>query len=173
MSEAVQSNDDAWLFANTPPVPASYEVVVGDNQSTEFDPARINLLDGPQHFDAPGYRLHGSYTDVNGEVLPIVSFLYHKTGEDGRYEQSFRLVIWRGMGEGVHPDHKGQARAWYLVGADIGRYDIGQKGDRRWEIVPAQTLGAKNFSDACVDKRYDIRSSLPVWANPPKFSWEE
>lgn len=145
-------------------IESGYEVYEGDNNDVSFDvsnldlgndkvgqsPDEVSYLDIP---DFPGLHYLGDYAekDETGKetICPVVSFLYHKTDQEGQLETAERVIIWRGSGIGVHSGHKGQDPAMYMIGPQIGSYD---KDARRFSLTAANgVLGAKNFSLDCIE----------------------
>jgi hypothetical protein len=150
--------------------PGDYRICIGNDVPIYFKNDRFKRLtnkDVPPTDVYPGVRFHGYY-DSEGRKDPeapgnwVVSFLYHKL-KDGRLETEESVIVLRGVGFGVHPDHYGQGESEYLRGIDIGQYDP-DTGVMTLEVD--KSLEQKSFSVACIaDGPY---GGEPVLANPVK-----
>jgi hypothetical protein len=134
--------------------PGDYELLQGSSDALQIKASRIHIVpEGqPQIQTDPYLGVHsrGLYVGEDPEQnLPVVSFLYHKNGPDGRLETIERLIISTGIGYGAHPGHVGQDPTWYLVGAQIGTFDHGT-GQIVSMVEGEASIETKAFSIACI-----------------------
>jgi|GEM_PF-2910521 len=128
--------------------------------------------------DSPywGMRYHGMLRTGEGELLLVVSFLYHKYQGDGTFETKERVVAITGFAYGKHKDHMHQPDGLFMVGIDIGRYTPPAAGrpaslelaqpevTAQGEIKP---MAVKYFSVDCIDRRPTWPDApMPIIANP-------
>lgn len=148
--------------------PGEYRVLDGDDQPLRTDGDRIHFYDngGPVNYrprGLVGVQARGWYeTGKIGEPKEIVSFLYHKRGDDGNLETEERAIVLTGIGYGEHPGHVGQEPTWYLVGPQIGTFDH-QTGELLTFVGDHEAVSPKNFSIACITGG---PLGEPVLANP-------
>lgn len=166
-----------------------YMIVAGNSLTVTFDRGNLRLFDVGERLSPEdqqlvrvlgglGMRYIGAYDvaaphDVLGDgagyppapavdKYAVVSFLYHKRGRDGNLEEADRVVVVSGLGAGVHPDHHGQDPTFYVVGPQIGTWDMATD---TYAFVPKDTaLFSKNFSLDCMT--FGVCSENPILANP-------
>lgn len=150
--------------------PGEYKLLDGNDDPAEIREGQIFIItEGREHERdvLPGVHSRGLYNSESigsreGKTEQIVSFLYHKRGEDGQLETTERAIILRGLGYGVHPGHTGQEPTWYLIGPQLGTID--HETDQIISMPEEDmTIPAKHFSLACM---VDGPFGEPVLANP-------
>lgn len=102
------------IEGNTDPI--NFPIITEEN----FDPPAEKSC---RLFDSlAGITVIGTYESEEGEMLPIVRFLYNKE-KDGKLEVTERVIAVTGMTYGVHIAHAGQDPAHYITGVQIGSLD--------------------------------------------------
>jgi hypothetical protein len=128
-----------------------YKKVFGLGGPTTFNRENYTRTDKEpeDRIGIPGINFRGYYHDqAEGSDYWVVSFLYNKTDEKDRLEREERVIVLRGVGYGVHPGHKGQEPAEYLVGTQIGLIDP-NTGLFTSMVEDGQKIEEKNWSVAC------------------------
>jgi hypothetical protein len=142
----------------------TYKLLEGVDTIIRLRTEGITIFDRnhmPYSDPLPGIKYRGVYTDHNDNRLNLISFLYHKTDQEGRLETIERAIVLEGIGYGEHPGHAGQPASWYLVGPQIGTF---------YHITGTPTIDendsviiAKAFSIACITNG---PLGDPILANP-------
>jgi hypothetical protein len=143
----------------------AYELVAGKSESLSLANGQLHLFEngGSANYRPPwlpGVHPRGWY-DHYGELLDVVSFLYHKLDANGDLETQERGMIVTGIGYGEYPGHEGQPATWYLVGPQIGTFD--HQTGQALSLETADTISPKNFSVACITGG---PLGKPILANP-------
>lgn len=143
--------------------PGEYALLDGSDEPVIVQPNRLLFASEQQAYPDlyPGVHSRGAYNDTAG-VKQVLSFLYYKHGDDGKPETTERVIIWTGVGYGVHPGHTGQEPSWYLVGAQIGTIDP-ESGQTTGFPDSTTDISTKHFSIACITGG---PLGEPVLANP-------